>query len=613
MSTIITTPLNINGVLSTDKTVWQNMNALATASLAFLTYDNTQGKWAVVINKTGSSVRTFDDTNIIGSLSISESGVNELYNGCSFEFPHKDIRDQTDFVQVSIPAGDRFVNEVDNVLQIQNECINDPASAIYIASVELKQSRLSKIVTFNTDFRSVGLTAGSIIAITNTMYGWTSKLFRVIKVEETDEDVIGITITAQEYDANIYSTAGLTVSGRSKATGIQLKEQNPEVQKSNDADIGNQLKRLLIGNVAAGFANSLLNKLFNVERDPVTNKPTGRSKAENAAANELDKVLAGAKKPALQTITRSAANICEGQSVTITVGHSCTSCLFDIPALDYAYTITGISSGDINIPLTGNVTVTNGSGTLTFTATSDGLTEGTETATITIAGLSTTVGIYDTKDYTYTITRSAASITEGSSVTFTIAATGSKTNATIPYAITGSATGKVTTPLTGNITTVAGSATLTVNTTDDTAYTGTQGITFTLEPALVDPCNTVGSNTSSVSIFDNDNPDTTCQFVTVPLVYCGQYDGADNQLKGVTIVDTIRLPVPLVGEASTTVPLTVSVTKGNPSTINILTTATVAASSLAVAGRQVRIITAFNTVAPRGLITGSATTTLYGY
>ena len=587
------------------------MNSLATASLAFLTYDNTQGKWAVVINKTGSSVRTFDDTNIIGSVSVSESGVNELYNGCSIEFPHKSIRDQTDFVEVSIPSGNRYVNEVDNVLQIQNELINDPATAAYIASVELKQSRLTKIVTFNTDFRSVGLTAGSLIAITNSIYGWTAKLFRVIKVEETDEDVIGITITAQEYDPNIYSTSGLTVNGRSKKTGIQLKEQNPEVQKSNDADIGNQLKRLLIGNVAAGFANSLLNKLFNIERDPVTGKPTGCSKAENAAANDIDKILSATKKPDLETITRSAQRICEGESVTITVAHTCSSCLTTIPALDYAYTITGISASDINIPLTGNVTVNNGSGTLTFTALDDAITEGFETATLTIGDLSTTVEIYDIPDHSYGISRSAASITEGSSVTFTVTGTGSKTNATVPYAITGSATGKVTTPLTGNINIVAGTGTLTVNTTDDTAYTGTQGITLTLDPTVQRYCGSTGTNTSSVTVFYNEAAPTTCQYAQVPIIWCAQYNGNDNQAQALTVLRNIRLPVALAGEPSVAVPLTVSVTKGNPSTVTVLTTVNVATST-AVGGFAFDVITSFDPIQPRGLVTGTKQT-FYGY
>ena len=611
MTTILSGPLKINGVLSTDKTVWQNLNTLATASLCFLTYDTTRGKWAMVINNTGSAVAAYNDTNIIGSVSVSESGVNELYNGCSIEFPHKDIRDQTDFVQVSIPSADRYANEVDNVLQIQNELINDPAAATYIASVELKQSRLNKIVTFNTDFRSVGLTAGSLITLTNSIYGWTNKIFRVIKVEETDEDVIGITITAQEYDANIYSTAGLTVTGRSKSTGIQLKEQNPEVQKSNDADIGNQLKRLLIGNVAAGFANSLLNKLFNIERDPVTGKPTGRSKAENQAAAETDAMLSNVRKPSLTAISRSATRICEGQSVTITVSHTCSSCFIDIPPMTYPYTITGISASDINIPLTGNVTVTNGTGTLSFTALNDSVSEGFETATIDIGGRTTTVEIYDIPDYTYSISRSAASITEGSSVTFTVTGTGSKTNATVPYAITGSATGKVTTPLTGNITILAGTGTLTVNTTDDTVYTGTQGLTLTLDPTLLRYCGSTGTNTSSVTVFDNEAAPTNCVYASVPMVWCAQYNGNDNQAQALTALKTVQLPVALAGEPSVSVPLTVSVTKGNPSTVTVLSTVDVATSST-LGGVPLQIITSFNSIPPKGLVTGT-TQTFYGY
>ncbi len=120
------------------------------------------------------------------------------------------------------------------------------------------------------------------------------------------------------------------------------------------------------------------------------------------------------------------------------------------------------------------------------------------------------------------------------------------------------------------------------------------------------------------TVLDNDTPpppppaDTTCEYVSVPMVWCGVFDGTDNQMKSVSVRQYAMLPKPLAGEATVTVPLTLTVTKGNPSTITVATTTTVASSS-SLGGSPIQIITAFNTVAPKGLITGSATTTVYGY
>lgn len=619
MSSSLYQPLNINGVVSTDKTALQNLNDLCTAAGAFLTFDVSQGKWAVIINTTGTSVKSFSDSNIIGSINVSETGVSELYNTCSLEFPHRDLRDQTDFVEVTIPSGDRYANEVDNTLNIQSNLINDPVQAQYIASVELKQSRLNKIITFTTDYTALGLKAGDLIDVTSTMYGYSSKVFRVTKLEEVDEEGININITALEYDADIYSTSGLVAVEKTKKTGIQLKESNETIKELDDASVAGSIGRMIAANVGLGIANTLLNKLFGRKQigtdangNPIYSKQT---QPTDQSAAELDKVLGGAKKPVLATIS-AASTMCEGSTKTITVTHSCSVCLFDIPPLDYDYEITGISAGDIDIPLTGVVTVTNGTGSLTFTATADGSAEGNETATITIGGKTTTVKIYDSYDYTYNVTKSDASITEGSSVTVTVTATGSKANSTVPYSITGSGTGRVSTPLTGTIDIVSGTGTLEIATTDDSTYTGTQGITFTIEPSLVDPCGSVTTGgktrTASVSILDNDSAATNCSYISVPVVWCAVYNGNDDQMSSVSVRQSALFPVAQAGEPTIQLPLTLTVTKGNPSSIAVATYATVAQPIADMGGIDYKVITSFNTVVPKGLITGT-TTTVRGY
>jgi hypothetical protein len=619
----LTAPLKINGVISTDKTVLQNLNDICNACGAFLTFDISQGKWAVVINTTGSSIKSYSDSNIIGNITVSETGVNELYNSATFEFPHKSLRDQTDFVEVVIPSGDRLPNEIENPLQLQSQLINDPVQAQYIAAIELKQKRLNKIIQFTTDYTSLGLKAGDLIDVTAAMYGFTSKVFRVTKIEEVDDDVIGINITGMEYSADVYSTAGLIFKERTKKTGILLRQQNDVIKELDDASVAGSIGRMIAANVGLGIANNLLNKLFgrrqigtDANGNPIYSRQT---KPADTAAEELDALLAGAKKPALQTIS-AGGTVCEGFSKTITVGHTCSSCLFDIPPFNYPYTITGISAGDINIPLTGNVLVTNGTGALTFTATNDATAEGSgtgiETATVTIGGLSTTVEIHDTPDFTYNVAASTASITEGGSVTITLTATGSKATASVPYTISGSATGKVTTALTGNITTSGGTGTLVINTTDDGAYQGTQALTVSIDPSFTTVC-AIGTRTVSITVLDNESApptppaDVVRQYILTPVVWGGTYDGTTGELKSVSVLASASLPVPFAGEASVNVPLTLSVSQGNPSTITVTSTRAIASSAI-LGGTEIRPITTFNTVAPSSPIEGTRTT-VFGY
>lgn len=618
MTTFVSNFFSINGAIDTSKSVLDNLNDIATAAGAFLTYDVAEGKWAVVINTTGSSVATFTDSNIIGNIDISGTGLTELYNSATIQFPNKDLRGATDYVDVKVDDSELYENEIENRLNFTIPLINDSAQAQYIATTELKQSRIDKIINFRTDYSYLGLKAGDLIDITNTAYGYTNKIFRVVKVEEDDSENLTLSISALEYDSTIYSTSGLTIANRTKRTKIPPRNTNTAMTQADDTGVSDQLNRLMLANIALGLLNPKTAGLIS----GVIKMLTGKDEVVDAdgnpvfddATDSVDKILGGAKKPTLSTVT-GPSYACEGQEFTITVGHTCSSCLFDIPDLDYDYTITGVSAADINVPLTGRIKISGGTGSIKITANDDSTTEGSgsETMVFTCGGLSKSVVIWDKGD-TLSATRSPASIVEGASSTVTLTATGALANATIPYTISGTATGKVTTPLTGTVTTSGGTATLVIATTDDSSYTGTQGLTVTFGTATGNPCAT-GTASASITVTDNDTApptppaDTTCQYVSVPAVWCGQFDGTTGALKGITVRQSVMLPVPNAGEATVFVPYECSVSGG---AIVVDEEIEVAAASVSVGGFPVRIITSFNAVPARGIITGT-TTTLYGY
>jgi hypothetical protein len=354
-----------------------------------------------------------------------------------------------------------------------------------------------------------------------------------------------------------------------------------------------------------GILNGLFKKF--VTADPDTGVLTEEIEFNDADTQKL--MEAGAKKPTL-THTPTTTTLCPGVAETLNISHDCSVCYLNDPDYTYDYTISGIAAGDISIPLTGTTTMTGTNGSLTFT---QNVTVDT-TFTVTVGGTTTT---YTAKpapsEYIDDVVASSGTITQGNSVTVNVTTVGKTNGDTLNYAITGD-TASVSTALTGTVTVNSNAASLTINTTDDSAYGANETITVTFTPQADNYC-AVTNNVATIIIANNTATGaapTTCVYTLVPIVWCGVYNGNDNQLQSVTVRRYAYLPVPQAGEATVSVPASISVSKGNPSTITVDSTVDVASSS-SLGGIPYQIITAFNTVSPEGLITGSSTTTVYGY
>lgn len=623
MTTNTTSQFEINGVINTGANVLENINTLATASGCFVTWDEHAGSWNVIINTTGTSSFSFNDSNIVGSINVNGTGVTELYNSATISFPNSDARDTVDYVDIEIPSVDRYSNELDNRLEIKLDAISNPIQAGYIASRELKQSRVDKVISFTSNFLGNGVKAGDIIDVTASSYAYTAKLFRVISVEEEDDEEGNILfgITALEYNADVYNTTGLTRSERSKSSGIVQKINNEAVQTAEDANFGGQIGRLLIGNAAA----ALLKNLLSVDEE------TGVLTNDIAFQDENLQGLMESFTPPPTTATASSGILCADSSVTVTSSTSCNVCYFDNPSFTYDYSITGVTVGaetsasEVNVKIDGKDVESTGKIVLGGTLTINGIPENVttqKTITVTIGSGSDTIELYPLSPSTYAVTADPAVITEGDTTTITIDTTGVADGTSIPYTITGSATGKVSSPsLTGNVTINSNTATIDIVTDDDAVYTGSQSLTFTIAPPglVTTPCS-IHDLVAAISVSDNETappdpptptPDTFCEYVQVPVVWCAVYDGDDDELKGVTVRRYAYLPVAQAGEATVSLPTALSVTKGDPASITISSTVDVASSS-SIGGIPYQILTSFNTVSPLGLITGTGTT-IYGY
>lgn len=202
-----TTRFSINGLVDTAQSALDNLDQIATSAGAWLTFDNQSGNWAVVINQSGNSVSSFDNSTILNGIRMNGAGLRDLYNGVKVNYPRTDIRDNTDFVQIELPPADRNANEVDNLLEMTLPMINAQVQAQLIGFRELKQSRVDRIVEFETDYTKIGLKAGDLIDITNEALGMTNEVYRITNLVELDNAEQGLIfqITALEYDADVYN------------------------------------------------------------------------------------------------------------------------------------------------------------------------------------------------------------------------------------------------------------------------------------------------------------------------------------------------------------------------------------------------------------------------
>lgn len=202
-------PRLINGVVRTTEPVWSNLERLAEACTSWFTYDVHTGLYSWVINEAGNVATGgyLDESDIIGPIQISGSGLTNLYNAIEVEYPNTEIRDQPHYVRLELNPAIRNAYEPDNTLQISTEFINNQPQAEYMADITLRQSRLDRTITINMDYTKINLRAGDIIAVTSPTYGWTAKEFRIMRVREIegDDGSLRLEFNCSEYDDSIYT------------------------------------------------------------------------------------------------------------------------------------------------------------------------------------------------------------------------------------------------------------------------------------------------------------------------------------------------------------------------------------------------------------------------
>ena len=202
----------INGVLDTNQNILQNVDQIMTACDSWMTYQETSGKWSVVVNKAETSSFSFDDSNIIGAITVGGMDITTSINQIEARFPDGTNRDQFNYVYIETPSGILYPNEPVNKSNLNYDLVNNSVQAYYLANRLLEQAREDLNITINTTYVGIQVNAGDVVSMTNAYYGWTNKLFRVMQVREASlpDGNLGAQIQMAEYNVQVYDNFDIT-------------------------------------------------------------------------------------------------------------------------------------------------------------------------------------------------------------------------------------------------------------------------------------------------------------------------------------------------------------------------------------------------------------------
>jgi len=207
----------INGIIDTAQQVKSNIDSILQNGGAWMSYNVATGLWLPIPKRAATSgelaaALQFSDDNIISGITMGSTRLEDLYNKFEVEFYNKYNKDQRAYARLDLPAALRNANEPDNQLRMSLDFVNNSVQAELIGQLELRQSRDDIVVEFDTNHYGIQAQAGDVIAVTNSLYGWAPKYFRVMRVKEIEGEDGSLTahIQAVEYNPDAYTVEPIT-------------------------------------------------------------------------------------------------------------------------------------------------------------------------------------------------------------------------------------------------------------------------------------------------------------------------------------------------------------------------------------------------------------------
>jgi len=205
-TTASTTRYTTNGAFTTAIQPGEFLTNILTSMSGTLWY--AQGKWRMTAGAFTASALSLDENDLRSGITVStRHSRRDNFNEIKGTFKGDESNYQvTDFPPVTNSAFVTADNGQVTVADVELPFTDNSIEARRIARIMLESNRQQLTIRASFGMRALALQVGDTVAISNTRFGWSSKLFQIAewKFGLGDELGFGVEMTLKETAASIY-------------------------------------------------------------------------------------------------------------------------------------------------------------------------------------------------------------------------------------------------------------------------------------------------------------------------------------------------------------------------------------------------------------------------
>jgi len=205
-----------NGQLDTAQKIMKNIQSMADCCDCLVKYNEITGLWGVIVQTPTYKISMdINDSNMIGPLIVSPIDISNSFNIIECKFPdgtQQDSFNASTFDLAELNPSLLFPNEPVNKQSVSLYLTNNSVTAQYLANRMLEAAREDLQIQCEINYIGLELEAGDIVTLTNVNYGWSAKLFRILKVIEKfgDNATVTASLSLSEYNPQVYDDYNVT-------------------------------------------------------------------------------------------------------------------------------------------------------------------------------------------------------------------------------------------------------------------------------------------------------------------------------------------------------------------------------------------------------------------
>ena len=205
-----------NGSFKTDQDPKQVLDSLSDSMCGFTTQS---GGWNIHAGVYSEPVMSLDEDDLVGGISVATgASLADLFNSVNGQFVNPDknyaVTDYTPYKNSTFIANDGEELYTDFTLHYTNSnqrCQN-------IARIVVERARQSLVIDMPCSIKAWPLQCGDRVTVTNSTFGWTNKVFRVI--DWSFNTTAPVVLTLQEDGASVYDEADAVTADEFPNTGL---------------------------------------------------------------------------------------------------------------------------------------------------------------------------------------------------------------------------------------------------------------------------------------------------------------------------------------------------------------------------------------------------------